>query len=105
MDYALFEGAYPELSEDLIARAMKEMDEGYLKQDYYRKLDAMVELEGKQEERYTYDTYSWTEHMSRKWGQWFRSADELLEQLRCCGFEMGVGGEETLPEGHSERER
>ena len=102
LEYALFEDAYPELSEELVARAMKEMDEGYLKQDYYRNLDAMVELEGGQEERYTYDNYSWTEHMSRKWGQWFRSADELLEQLRICGFEISTGSEDTLRANHSE---
>ena len=95
LEYALFEDAYPELSEELVARAMQEMDEGYLKQDYYRKLDALVALEGEQEERYTYDNYSWTEHMSRKWGQWFRSADDLLEQLRICGFEISTGSEET----------
>jgi hypothetical protein len=104
LDYALFEEAYPELSEERIARAMHEMDEGYLQQDYYRKLDAMVDLEDGQPERYTYDTYSWTEHMSRKWGQWFRSADELLEQLRNCGFEIGRGSAETLRVRHSVNE-
>jgi FMN reductase [NAD(P)H] len=102
LEYTLFDTAYPELSEELVARAMKEMDKGYLKQDYYRKLDAMVELEGGQEERYTYDNYSWTEHMSRKWGQWFRSADELLEQLRICGFEISTGSKETPEANHSE---
>lgn len=95
LDYALFEDVYPDLSDEVITRAMHEMDEGYLRQDYYRQLDAMVELEDGQPERYTYDTYSWTEHMSRKWGQWFRSADELLEQLRLCGFEISRGSTET----------
>jgi nitroreductase len=104
LEYVLFEDAYPELSEELVARAMKEMDEGYLKQDYYRKLDAMVELEGGQQERYTYDNYSWTEHMSRKWGQWFRSAAELLEQLRICGFEIRPECEVTMESRHSEDE-
>ena len=85
----LFEDAYPELTDGLVARAMKVMDDGYLEQDYYRTLDAMVELEGGQAETVTYDTYSWTEHMSRKWGQWFRSAADLLEQLRLCGFDLG----------------
>jgi len=28
----------------------------------------MVELEDGRPERYAYNTYSWTEHMSRKWG-------------------------------------
>ena len=41
--------------------------------------------------------------MSRKWGQWFRSAAELLEQLRNCGFEIGTGSDETLGASHSER--
>jgi hypothetical protein len=104
LECALFEEAYPELSEELVARAMKEMDEGYLQQDYYRKLDAMVELEGGQDETYTYDNYSWTEHMSRKWGQWFRSADELLGQLRLCGFEIGRGSAETRASKSSENE-
>ncbi len=104
LEYVLFEEAYPELSEELVARAMKEMDEGYLKQDYYRKLDAMVELEGGQAERYSYDNYSWTEHMSRKWGQWFRTADKLLEQLRICGFEISTGSEEAIESSHSENQ-
>jgi nitroreductase len=88
LDYTLFEDVYPELTEEIVERAMHAMDEGYLQQDYYHKLDAMVELEDGRPERYTYDTYSWTEHMSRKWGQWFRSTEELLEQLRFCGFEI-----------------
>lgn len=96
LEYALFEDTYPELGDELVTRAMREMDEGYLQQDYYRKLDAMVELEDGRPERYTYETYSWTEHMSRKWGQWFRSADELREQLRRCGFEIGHRNEEGL---------
>ncbi len=104
LDYTLFNEAYPELSEERVARAMREMDVGYLKQDYYRKLDAMVELEDGRKEKYTYDTYSWTEHMSRKWGQWFRTADELLEQLRICGFEISTGSEETLESRPSEND-
>ena len=35
-----------------------------------------------------YDNYSWTEHISRKWGQWYASPDELLEQLRLRGFKL-----------------
>ncbi len=42
------------------------------------------------------------QHYSRKWGQWFRSAAELLEQLRNCGFEMSTGNEETLGASRSE---
>ncbi len=42
------------------------MDDGYLAQEYYRKANAMIPLHGKKEETFTYDTYSWTEHISRK---------------------------------------
>jgi hypothetical protein len=65
---------------------MAEMDEGYLAQDYYRRQKAMIRLEGDREETFTYDTYSWTEHISRKTGQWLQSPDELLAQFATCGF-------------------
>ena len=65
---------------------MAVMDAGYLAQDYYRKLKAKIRLEGDRQETFTYDNYSWTEHISRKWGQWNSSLDELLEQLAKCGF-------------------
>jgi len=86
LDFALFEGRYPELSEDRVALAMSAMDEGYLAQDYYRKAGYMVELEGGRKESQTYDSYGWTEHMGRKWGQWYPSAAGLLEQLAARGF-------------------
>lgn len=88
LDFALFEDRYPELSEEKIARAMSAMDEGYLAQDYYRKAGYMVELGAGREETQTYDTYGWTEHMGRKWGQWYPSAKGLLEQLAACGFRV-----------------
>jgi hypothetical protein len=46
-----------------------------------------LEIEGR-EETFTYDNYSWTEHMGRKWGQWLADPGELLEQLAACGFEI-----------------
>jgi nitroreductase len=93
MDFVLFEDEYPEVSEDTISAAMREMDEGYLAQDYYLGGAAMISLEGDREETYssdTYssDTYSWTEHISRKWGQWFPSVEELLDQLSGRGFSL-----------------
>jgi len=41
-------------------------------------------------------TYVWlknsslTEHISRKWGQWYESPEELLEQLMKRGIEISV---------------
>lgn len=88
MESVLFEDEYPEFSEEMIKKAMQEMDDGYLAQDYYRKANYMVPLEGDREETFTFDNYGWTEHISRKWGQWFASPQELLEQFAKCGFQV-----------------
>ncbi len=89
LSFTLFEDEYPELTDEQVAAAMKVMDDGYLGQDYYRKQKAKIRLEEGREETFTYDTYSWTEHISRKWGQWYASPEELLEQLKACGFDIG----------------
>jgi len=91
-EYAFFEDAYPELDEQTVRRAMDVMDQGYLAQDYYRAHKAKIALEGEREETFTYDDYSWTEHISRKWGQWFASPDEVIEQLAQCGFDLTGSG-------------
>ncbi len=98
LSFTLFEDVYPEMTDDAITAAMKEMDDGYLSQDYYRKLKAKIRLEVERDETFTYDTYSWTEHISRKWGQWYESPEELLTQLSQRGFkiEQTKGGSEEV---------
>jgi hypothetical protein len=86
--FTLFEDRYPDLDEAGMAQAMQAMDEGYLAQDYYRRLNAMLPLEQGRKESFTFDRYSWTEHISRKLGQWSPSPDQLLEQIAACGFNL-----------------
>jgi FMN reductase (NADPH) len=86
LEFTLFEDRYPEMTDAMVEQAMKVMDEGYLDQDYYRKLKARIRLEDDRPETFTYETYSWTEHISRKWGQWLTDPQELLQQLEKCGF-------------------
>jgi nitroreductase len=93
LEFAIFEDEYPEFDEQTISQAMAEMDEGYLAQDYYRRANYMVPLEGDREETFTFDDYSWTEHISRKAGQWLASPKELLEQLTRCGFHISEVGQ------------
>lgn len=88
LDFCLFEGQYPELSEEQIQRAMQQMDEGYISQDYYKRVGLMIELQEGREESYTFETYGWTEHISRKTGQWLRSPEDILSQLEKCGFHV-----------------
>jgi nitroreductase len=87
-DFAFFEDSYPKLSQAVVSKAMKTMDEGYLGQDYYRKAIAKIPLEKDRKETFTYDNYSWTEHICRKWGQWYPYPGELLDQLRKRGFHL-----------------
>ena len=88
IEFVLFEDEYPEFSQEQIDQAMKQMDDGYLAQDYYRNANYMIPLQGDREEAFTFDDYSWTEHISRKWGQWLPSPAKLLEQMAICGFKI-----------------
>ena len=88
IEFTLFEDKYPNLDQDTVSRAMQQMDEGYLAQNYYRKLNAKISLEGHREETFTYDNYSWTEHICRKWGQWYPDPKALLEQFEKRGFHI-----------------
>ncbi len=88
VDFTLFEREYPEFSDELIRRSMAQMDEGYLAQDYYRKAGYQIPLEGDREETYTFEDYGWTEHISRKAGQWHPSPEDLLAPLAECGFRI-----------------
>ncbi len=89
LEFTLFEDEYPEMTDEMVKRAMQVMDEGYLAQGYYRKQKAKIRLENGKVETFTYDDYSWTEHISRKWGQWLTDPQELLTQLEKCGFKIG----------------
>lgn len=88
LEFVLFEDKYPELSENTVLKAMRKMDEGYLAQDYYRKANYMIPLKGNRRETFTFDGYSWTEHISRKLGQWDRDPKTLLVQLEKRGFNI-----------------
>lgn len=89
LNYHLFKEQYPEFAPDDIDQAMKVMDDGYLAQDYYRNANYMIPLEGVREETYTFENYSWTEHISRKLGLWQKSTRSILESFKRCGFRIG----------------
>jgi len=86
IEFVLFENKYPKLSRQTVKKAMQVMDKGYLAQGYYRQGKYKIALQGKRKEKYDYDNYSWTEHICRKWGQWFPEPKGLLEQLEKRGF-------------------
>ncbi len=86
--FSCFEETYPELTDEMVTEAMQVMDAGYLAQDYYKNGRWMIPLEDGRKETFTFDDYSWTEHISRKWGQWITDPNEVLSQLEACGFKL-----------------
>lgn len=95
LSFTLYEGRYPEDDHQALKEAMQVMDEGYLAQDYYRRAGYMVKLDQGREETHTFDTYSWTEHMGRKWGQWLADPQAVLDQLAACGFHLARPAKEA----------
>ncbi len=102
LEFTLFEDKYPDMTDEMVEKAMRVMDEGYLAQDYYRRLRAKIKLEVDKKETFTYENYSWTEHISRKWGQWMEDPGEILEQLEACGF--GIGSSQVTEERYQPEE-
>jgi nitroreductase len=88
LEFTLFEDEYPEFNDEMIKKAMGVMDEGYRAQDYYRRANLQIPLEMDRQETFTFDDYGWTEHISRKVGQWLTSLEDLVEPLARCGFHV-----------------
>jgi len=42
-------------------------------------------------ETFTFEDYGWTEHISRKAGQWLSSLHDLIEPLEARGFDVTPG--------------
>ncbi len=86
LEFVLFEDEYPELKSELVRASMDIMDEGYRAQEYYAKLKAIIPLK-EREETYDYETYGWTEHICRKWGQSL-FPKTLVKHMQRCGFNI-----------------
>ncbi|MBN2727319.1 nitroreductase family protein [Candidatus Mcinerneyibacteriota bacterium] len=84
--FTVIEGKYPRWSEEEVSAAMEVMDQGYLDQDYYRQAGFMIPLKEGMEEKYSFDNYSWTEHISRKLGLWESSPERIEKLFRENGF-------------------
>jgi len=92
MEFVLFEDEYPQFDQELIRKSMDIMDEGYRAQDYYETLKAMILLQGDRKETYTYETYGWTEHICRKWGQALFPSS-LQKHIKRYGFNITLDDE------------
>jgi len=93
--FTVIEGKYPRWSDNEVSAAMEVMDQGYLEQDYYREAGFMIPLKEGMEEKFTFDTYSWTEHISRKLGLWETSSVRIKKLFSESGFFCGEGNDES----------
>lgn len=98
LGFHLFEGSYPEMTPEDVDAAMEVMDQGYLDQDYYSSANYMITLPEGMEERFTFEDYSWTEHISRKLGLWGGDPSELLAEISECGFDVCPGTRDGITE-------
>ncbi len=76
------------LTDEELEEAMKAMDEGYLAQDYYRRLNAMVLPPDGSPETLTFEAYSWCEHIARKWAKYHVDPGKILTALQEAGFDL-----------------
>ncbi|MFX0207666.1 MAG: hypothetical protein ACFFDT_16885, partial [Candidatus Hodarchaeota archaeon] len=89
LKYIAFEDQYKDLTEKEIQECMKMMDEGYLEQGYYVKQSAKIPMKKELgDDKIDYDTYSWSEHISRKMVQGRWGEKPFITFLKECGFKL-----------------
>lgn len=88
VSFTLFEDEYPPLSDEDVSAAMAAMDDEYIAQEYYQRMNYKIPLEHGRKETFTFADYGWTEHMCRKWGQWLPESAALMEQFEKRGFHL-----------------
>jgi len=76
------------LTDEELEEAMSTMDQGYLAQEYYRKLNAMVPPPDGSPETLSFETYSWCEHIARKWAQYHADIGNIVTALQDAGFDL-----------------
>jgi nitroreductase len=60
---------YREISDEELEEALKVMDAGLIREGYYLKHNAKINLRGNPLDTVDYDQYGWGEHVSRKYSQ------------------------------------
>lgn len=75
----LFKDEYHDLTEDEVTRAMSVMDAGLIREGYYRNLGAKIPKPEGGDDAVDYDSYGWSEHISRKYAR--QAASQRLKKL------------------------
>lgn len=75
----LFKEKYKDLDHDQVASAMGVMDAGLIREGYYQNLNSKVPLPEEGEDSIGFDSYGWSEHISRKYAR--QGGSYVLKQL------------------------
>jgi nitroreductase len=89
LEFSAYKDAYHDHSDGDIISCMKVMNEGYLAQNYYIERNAKIPIR-KGKDDIDYDTYSWCEHISRKFCQGGWAKFPLLATLEKQGFKFKI---------------
>ena len=81
---------YQQLDEQGIASALEVMDAGLIREGYYSGLSGKIRLRGNAEDTVGYDTYGWSEHISRKYSQGGLAMSELGRNIASLLKDQGV---------------
>ncbi len=65
----LFKDEYKDLTEEQVDQAMNLMDAGLIREGYYRNLATKIPRPESGEDTIDYDSYGWSEHISRKYAR------------------------------------
>lgn len=85
VDLVFMRESYQRATPAQVQAALEVMDQGLLQEGYYARLQAMIPLE-KGQDTHDYTSYSWSEHIARKYGQ-MRPRD-ILAMLRRQGIDV-----------------
>ena len=81
----LFQDEYHDLTPEEVKAAMEVMDAGLIREGYYQNLNAKIPKPEGGEDTVGYDSYGWSEHISRKYARQDPS-DRLKAQLAAKGI-------------------
>lgn len=85
--YVWFREQYRDLTAQDVDSALQVMDAGLLREGYYARLNARIQVEDVPEEKEMgYDRYGWGEHVSRKYGAAGWTRESFMEALKRKGM-------------------
>lgn len=85
--FVLFKDEYKDLTAEDVSEALSVMDAGLIREGYYSRANSKIPQPEAGEDKVTYETYGWGEHISRKYAR-RPSSPKINEDLRAKGINI-----------------